>query len=151
VLTARRQAANCHLLSLCARSLYSQFITNQHASYYTQQTIGRKNRFNGKKTGGKLSLIDLAGSEKAAKTGAEAGSDMAKEGVSINLSLNDLMKVISSIKEIQVRTATVGVNFFVFVVLMRSVYHSISRLFIAQFIFILYRRRVTRKVIRARR
>jgi hypothetical protein len=64
-------------------------------------SIYRLNKYNGKKTAGKLSLIDLAGSEKADKTGAAVGDDMWKEGVEINTSLGELIGVIGKIKENQ--------------------------------------------------
>lgn len=64
-------------------------------------SIYRLNKYNGKKTAGKLSLIDLAGSEKASKTGASTGDDMYKEGVAINISLGELIGVIGKIKENQ--------------------------------------------------
>lgn len=53
------------------------------------------NRQTRKTTSGKLSLIDLAGSERVAKTGATA--DRLKEAQSINKSLSALGNVISAL------------------------------------------------------
>lgn len=55
------------------------------------------NRKNGKKHVGKLSFIDLAGSEKSSKTGVDA--EGAAEAKAINMSLSALGNVISGLAE----------------------------------------------------
>jgi hypothetical protein len=59
--------------------------------------IESTNRKNGKKHIGKLSFIDLAGSEKSSKTGVDA--EGAAEAKSINMSLSALGNVISALAE----------------------------------------------------
>jgi hypothetical protein len=59
--------------------------------------IESTNRKNQKKHIGKLSFIDLAGSEKASKTGVDA--EGAAEAKSINMSLSALGNVISALAE----------------------------------------------------
>ncbi|XP_043246888.1 kinesin-like protein KIN-14I [Amphibalanus amphitrite] len=64
-------------------------------------TVEATSRVNGAVTRGKLSLLDLAGSERAAKSGADA--DQLREANAINKSLSALADVISSL--------TAGQNF----------------------------------------
>ncbi|KAF0297533.1 Kinesin-like protein KIN-14E [Amphibalanus amphitrite] len=58
-------------------------------------TVEATSRVNGAVTRGKLSLLDLAGSERAAKSGADA--DQLREANAINKSLSALADVISSL------------------------------------------------------
>ena len=58
-------------------------------------TVEATSRVNGAVTRGKLSLLDLAGSERTAKSGATA--DQLKEANAINKSLSALADVISSL------------------------------------------------------
>ena len=58
-------------------------------------TVEATSRLNGQVTRGKLSLLDLAGSERAAKSGASA--DQLREANAINKSLSALADVISAL------------------------------------------------------
>lgn len=56
-----------------------------------------ENMQSGKVSTGKLSIIDLAGSERLSKTGAAVGSSTAKEAAAINMSLSQLGNVIAAL------------------------------------------------------
>jgi hypothetical protein len=59
--------------------------------------ISTTNKKTGKKTNGKLSFIDLAGSESAKKTGTD--KEGLEEAMAINQSLSSLGNVISALAE----------------------------------------------------